>query len=81
MCSVITIFYTILTLTFPIFGYMMVRDHQGRFDDKNISDSVSVFTGGVRTDSYNRSMFNIYFMFRRFLTAVILVCLRFNPFF
>ena len=80
-CSTLTIFYGVLVFTFPVFGYMLVRKYQGKFDDDETPEIVSVFMDGVRTDTYHGSMYNIYFLLRRFLTAVVLVWVRRYPFF
>ena len=80
-CSVTTIFYGILMLSFPVFGYMLVKKYQGKFDDDETPEIVGVFMDGVRTDSYHGSMYNIYFLLRRFLTACVLVWVRRFPFF
>ena len=60
---------------------MVLKRYQGKFDDDDTPDQVGVFTDGVRTDNFHRSMYNLYFILRRFLTACVLVWLRFNPFF
>jgi len=81
LCSTITIFYTVLVFAFPVFGFMIVRKYQGKFDDDDVPEIVGVFMDGVRTDTYHGSMYNIYFLFRRFLTAFVLVYVRSFPFF
>ena len=80
-CSTLTLFYFVMVLAFPVFVFMILRKFQGKFDHPYIPDIVCVFMDGVKTDDYHSSMYNVYFLGRRFLTAFVLVWLRDYPFF
>ena len=80
-CSVITIFYDFALLTFPVYGYLVVKKNFETLETTKTIEKYGIFTEGMRVRNMHQALYNIYFMSRRFITALVLIFLAPFPFF
>jgi hypothetical protein len=50
-CSVITIFYAVAMLIFPIYGAIMIYYNKDQLEKKKVYDHLDVYLEGVRLDN------------------------------
>jgi hypothetical protein len=81
MNNVVTLLLILICVVFPIWGHIgLVRNFKNLREDK-FATRYEVFIEGIRTKSLPQSLFNVYFLYRRLVTACTLVLLTEYPYF
>ena len=81
VCSVLVFLMIILFIIYPIYGAVMIHKNQGYLWTKKAQVTLKPFLEGLKLHSYHPSMYNVYFLIRRLITAFILVISQNFPFF
>jgi hypothetical protein len=79
MNSVFTIVYVFILLAYMIYSHYMVAKNFKDIEKKHIANKLKLFIEGSNHGSFHGAMFNVYFMYRRLLTVLILVLLEKLP--
>jgi hypothetical protein len=79
--SIMTIVLSVLFVAIPLYGFIAIHRNQGKLDSKKVFNALEPYIEGMRLDSYHSSMYNIFFLFRRFSTGLILVFFNKYPIF
>jgi len=58
---------------YPIFGAVLIYTNQEKLKFGKVPTQLKPFLEGLNTDNIHSLMYNIYFLIRRAMTAVILV--------
>ena len=72
-CTVLTILYTFFVLIFPVYTYRRVKSNFKRLFTKKTQKWYGYIIEDVSTKSVDQSLYNVYFMLRRFMLAVVLI--------
>lgn len=81
LCSSITLIYLVLVILFPIYGFIMIHKNQKVLHRQQIKQNIGVFYEGMKLNSYYSTLYTVFFLCRRLLTAFILINLHEYPFF
>ena len=73
LASTLTIIYCILLLIYPVFGYVGVYKNQGRLHTRKVQTQLQPLLEGIKLNHFHSSMFNVYFLWRRLLSGIMLV--------
>jgi hypothetical protein len=79
MNSVLTIFYVFTLLSYLIYSHSMVAKNFKDIEKKHVANKLEPFIEGTNHGSFHGAMFNVYFMYRKLLTVLILVLLEKLP--
>jgi hypothetical protein len=72
--SSVLVFIIVFTFfVYPIYGAVSIHKNQGRLHLKKVKVYLSPFLQGLKLNNYHATMYNVYFLLRRFMTAWILV--------
>ena len=75
-CSIVSIFHTLILVLTPIVGYYVMKKQ-----NPNSRDKWLVFYRDHRNDTLMRALFTVFFLWRRLITAMILIFMEQLPFF
>ena len=78
--SVVNLIITVLVLCAPIYCHYLLRVNQHQIDSSHFQEKYEVLLEG-NTSSLESSLYTVYFLYRRFLSVLILVFLDQWPFF
>ena len=81
LASTLTIIYSILLLIYPVFGYIGVWKNQGRLNTRKVQKQLQPLLEGIKLNEFHSSMFNVYFLWRRLFSGIILVAFNETPYF
>lgn len=73
--------YLLLFLIYPIFGAVLIYMNQENLKYGKVPSQLKPFLEGLKMNNFHSLMYNIYFLIRRIMTAVILVTAQDHPYF
>ena len=79
--SLVTIVYVVMGFVFLIIGATVLFINRDNLYSKKLQEEMRVYFEGVRTSSFLRMIYNLTFLIRRLITAVVLVMLTPYPYF
>jgi len=79
--SLTTVFYDLALIIFPLYAYFLIRDNFATLSTDNTMNKFGIFYEGMSLRTKMSSMYNVIFMLRRLLTAIVLVFMTELPFF
>ena len=79
--SLTTIFYDFALLLFPLYAYLLIRDNFETLSTDKTTNKFGIFYEGMNLRTKVSAMYNVIFMARRLITAIVLVFMTDLPFF
>mgnify|MGYP006893271306 CR=1 FL=1 len=79
--SVITLLYDLALIIFPIYAYLVIKKNFNNLSTKTTTDKYGFYYEDINLGSMITAQYNIIFMVRRLLTALLLVFMYDLPFF
>ena len=79
--SLTTVFYDFALIIFPVYAYLVIRDNFGTLSTDNTTFKYGIFYEGMNLKQKVSAMYNVIFMARRLITALVLVFMHDLPFF
>jgi len=73
--------YLLLFLIYPLFGAVLICTNAEKIKFGKVPYQLQPFLQGLKKDSLTCTLYNIWFLFRRALTAMILVMAQDHPYF
>jgi len=79
--SMVTIFYVLTILAFPVWVFFKIKAKLGYLNHKENLENIGFLYEGVKIKQGVHAYYNVFFLSRRLLTALVLMFLKENPFF
>ena len=81
LCSSITIVYCIALVIFPFWMYLTIKKNFKTLRFKGTQERYGFLYEGVKTENAIHAYYNVLFIIRRLLTALVLIFMLEYPFF
>ena len=81
MVSLTTVFYDFALILFPVYVFIFIHDNFSTLNTDNTRNRYGIFYEGMSLKTKLNALYNVIFMTRRLITAVILVLMYDFPFF
>ena len=81
LVSLITIFYDFALILFPVYAFILIRDNFSTLSTDNTTNRYGIFYEGMSLKTKLTAIYNVIFMTRRLITALVLVLMYDFPFF
>ena len=81
LVSLTTIFYDFALILYPIYAYILISDNFSTLSTDNTTNRYGIFYEGISIKTKMTAIYNVIFMARRLITALVLVLMCDFPIF
>jgi hypothetical protein len=73
LCTFMTLIHIFLLLIAPFYGFYMIKKHKKELGVLEDNPNMEVYIDGIKLKNLYQAMYNVFFMFRRLITIIVLV--------